>query len=278
MQIGYDCMDDVFPAQIAGMFYSANGQTLQNDITNLLNESQTQPLNTLKALIVPHACFSYSGKIAASAYKLLSNLNTRIKRVVVISPCHRYLLEGIAIPERAAFQTPIDMITIDHAALNKIKNLPFVVERNKAFHHEHGVEVQLPFLQAQLGQFELIPLLVGHITANAITAILDILLEADDTLLVISSDLSHFHDDTTAREFDKRTIDFILNYDDKHITTEEACGAVIIRGFLKHDREKKFRARLLACGNSSDSIGDKKSVVGYAAIAFEEREPRENGY
>jgi AmmeMemoRadiSam system protein B len=220
-----------------------------------------------KALIVPHAGYAYSGPIAASAYAPLDRLRGIVRRVVVLGPAHHVALAGLALPGAAAFDTPLGRIPVDAAAADLLQPLPMVATHPAAHAREHSIEVQLPFLQQALGTFQLVPLAVGRVAAEAVAEVLERLWGGLETLIVVSSDLSHYLPYDRARDLDRRTCadisDLALLADH-----EQACGATAVNGLLLAARHHRLRPHLLDLRNSGDTAGDRDHVVGYAAFAF----------
>ncbi len=261
-------MQSVRPPAVAGMFYPSSPQALRREVQAFLD--QTQPGKWLpKAIIAPHAGYIYSGPVAASAYALLQPVARNIRRVILLGPVHRVWVNGLALPGVDAFDTPLGRIPIDADAVRQLAVFPFV-ERNPAAHAlEHSLEVQLPFLQMVLGDFSLVPLVVGGATREQVAKVLETLWGGDETLIVVSSDLSHYLPYATARSTDQTTVDSILHLDNT-LSSEQACGAHPINGLLLACRRKGLHPHLLDLRNSGDTAGDKQRVVGYAALAFTE--------
>lgn len=261
----------VRPAAVAGMFYPADPRTLKEEIAACLGAAQTsRPAEgLLKALIVPHAGYVYSGATAGSAYALLAPYASRIRRVVLFGPCHRVAVRGLAAPTVSSFATPLGGIVLDRAALDSVADLPQVVQSDAAHAQEHSLEVQLPFLQAVLGEFQLVPFAVGQATGDEVAEVLDRLWGGDETLVVISSDLSHFHAYAEARRIDADTAAHILALEPL-TNFEQACGALPINGLLEVARRRGLRIERVAQCNSGDTAGDKSRVVGYASFALYE--------
>jgi hypothetical protein len=222
-----------------------------------------------KAIIVPHAGYIYSGPIAASAYALLAPLRERIKRVVLLGPCHRVPLRGLAATSADFFETPLGSIAIDHKALDQILSLPQVQLFDSTHAQEHSIEVQLPFLQEVLADFTLVPLVVGDAEAEDVDEVLELLWGGDETLIVISSDLSHYHDYNSARILDSRTSQAIEQLDGTSIQYGDACGRNPVIGLLLAARKRHLKVTTLDLRNSGDTAGDRSRVVGYGAWAFE---------
>jgi MEMO1 family protein len=264
-------MNAVRPSAVAGMFYPGDPAALRAQVNELLAAAHPgpHPGHRVKLLVVPHAGYIYSGPIAAAAYALLRNEHARIKRVVLLGPTHRVALRGVAIPTADGFATPLGAVRLDRQALNTLATLPGVVANNVAHAAEHSLEVQLPFLQAVLDRFTLVPLAVGHVDDAKLAAILDRVWGGDDTLIVVSSDLSHYHPYDEACQLDHTTVERILALA-PGLDHEQACGATPINAAITLARRAGLSPRLLAACNSGDTSGDRGRVVGYCAIAFEE--------
>jgi AmmeMemoRadiSam system protein B/AmmeMemoRadiSam system protein A len=256
------------PAAVAGLFYPDNPIELKHTLADLLaNAKAVRPTRAPKALIVPHAGFIYSGAVAASAYASLGDLRGRIRRVVLLGPTHRVYVRGLALPEAERFATPLGDVQLDREAMQQVSALPQVIRSEAAHQMEHSLEVQLPFLQQVLGDFKLLPLAVGEATAAEVAEVLECVWGGDETLIVISSDLSHFLPDATARRVDGGTVGAILALD-PHLNHEQACGATPVNGLLLSARRHGLHPVVLDVRNSSDTAGDPERVVGYAAFAF----------
>ncbi|MEW5892364.1 MAG: AmmeMemoRadiSam system protein B [Pseudomonadota bacterium] len=261
-------MKQVRPAAVAGMFYPADPASLAQEVRQLLAEAETLPLRP-KAIIAPHAGYVYSGPIAASAYSLLKPLRHVIRRVILLGPVHRVWVKGLALPNAESFETPLGRVPLDQEAIQAIRDLPQVEVNASAHALEHSLEVQLPFLQTVLDDFSLVPLAVGGATPQEVAEVLERLWGGEETLIVISSDLSHYLPYATAQLTDQDTVRHILQLDG-HLLGEQACGAHPLNGLLLLARRKGLRAQLLDLRNSGDTAGDKHQVVGYAAIALTE--------
>lgn len=266
-------MNTIRQPAVAGAFYHGHKQTLANDVNTLLEDAQSNYGDssiTPKAIIVPHAGYIYSGPVAASAYARLAAVRGVIKRVVLLGPVHRVAVQGLALPGVTAFATPLGEIQIDLDAVAEIEDMPQVVVSTAAHAPEHSLEVQLPFLQAVLGDFKLLPLAVGNATATEVAEVLDTLWGGPETLIVISSDLSHFHPYQTAQTIDAQTAQDILNLQNT-LSHEQACGGTPVNGLLLAARHHQLQPHLLDLRNSGDTAGDKDRVVGYASFAFTEK-------
>lgn len=262
-------MPSIRPAAVAGMFYPDNPAELKQTLAELLaSATPAARVPVPKALIVPHAGYVYSGPVAASAYGQLSELRGRIRRVVLLGPTHRVYVRGLALPEADRFATPLGEIALDREGMQRVAGLPQVIRSAAAHQMEHSLEVQLPFLQQVLGDFQLLPLAVGEATADEVAEVLEHAWGGDETLIVISSDLSHFLPDALARKVDGGTVDAILALN-SHINHEQACGATPVNGLLLAARRHGLHPVVLDVRNSSDTAGDPERVVGYAAFAFQ---------
>ncbi len=261
-------MPTIRPAAVAGTFYPDHPVVLRQALAELLSNARpAAPVPAPKALIVPHAGYVYSGAVAASAYARLAELRGRIRRVVLLGPAHRVYVRGLALPEAERFATPLGEVALDRAGMQRLAGLPQVSRSAAAHQMEHSLEVQLPFLQQVLGDFELLPLAVGEATAAEVAEVLEKVWGGDETLIVISSDLSHFLPDAQARQMDHGTVNAILALDPQ-LSHEQACGATPVNGLLLAARRHGLQPVALDVRNSSQTAGDPERVVGYAAFAF----------
>ena len=260
------------PAAVAGLFYAGAPGALTRDVDDALAQARHASLPAPKALIVPHAGYVYSGQVAARAYGRLRTGAASIRRVVILGPCHRVAVRGVAVPTTRAFSTPLGDVPVDTAALAQIASLPQVVRSDAAHAREHSIEVQLPFLQRTLGEFSIVPLAVGDASPGDVAEVLDVLWGGPETLVVISSDLSHYHDYESARKRDAATVRSILRFD-ATIDHEQACGATPIAGLMAQAKRRGLVPELVDACNSGDTAGDRQRVVGYAAFAFIEPKP-----
>lgn len=260
------------PAAVAGTFYAGEQIALARELLGLLDETRDAPLvpGFPKVLVVPHAGYIYSGHVAAQAYALLRPAMGIVKRVVLLGPCHRVAVRGLALPEAAAFETPLGRVEIDTAAVEALKGLPQVVVNAATHAHEHSLEVQVPFLQQVLKGFKLVPLVVGQASHGEVAAVLDRLWGGPETLIVISSDLSHYHPYDTARAIDRKTVQAVMGFrtDIDHV---QACGATPLVGLLETAKRRGMTPELLDARNSGDTAGGRDRVVGYASFAFWDR-------
>ncbi len=258
------------PSAVAGLFYPARATELEN----LLSEQfESLPQNRHyhpKALIVPHAGYVYSGKVAAKAYQSLRHHAENIRRVVMIGPSHRVTFRGVAISSADYFATPLGSIALDKAGIARLADIDGVQFLDTAHENEHSLEVQLPFLQFVLDQFSILPIVTGDASPELVAEVIASAVDgADDTLIVISSDLSHYLDYESARRIDQFTTQAIISLDKHDIDPYRACGCVGIRGFLAYARQQQLHGKVLSLCNSGDTAGKKDSVVGYGAYLFE---------
>ena len=252
------------------MFYPGHPATLAREVDEMLSTAehgQVTPGPLPKAVIVPHAGYVYSGPVAASAYARLKPGRGVISRVVLLGPVHRVPVRGLALPGVDCFRTPLGTLSLDAEAVTKIRRLRQVVESSAAHAMEHSLEVQLPFLQEVLGNFTLVPLAVGDASPEEVAEVLEALWGGTETLIVVSSDLSHYLPYATARQVDQETARLILDLS-TDIRHDQACGGTPVNGLLLAARRHGLEPKLLDLRNSGDTAGDKSRVVGYAAFAF----------
>ncbi|UYM17368.1 AmmeMemoRadiSam system protein B [Endozoicomonas euniceicola] len=252
---------------VAGTFYPDDPAILQKIVSNMLQETEQRDLSP-KALIVPHAGYIYSGPVAASAYQLLEPFHDNINRVVLLGPSHQVAFEGLALPDADHFMTPLGSIHLDRPAMAALSRFSQVQTLSQAHAREHSLEVQLPFLQTCLESFSLVPLVVGNASALVVAEVIDFLWGKEDTLIVISSDLSHYHSYEEAQRRDNLTVKAI-----EQLTTDltggQACGCCPINGMLKVAQRRGMEVQTLDVRNSGDTAGDKQRVVGYGAFAIQ---------
>jgi MEMO1 family protein len=261
-------MASVRPAAVAGMFYPGDARTLNADVDELLGgvEALAPRLGFPKVLVVPHAGYIYSGPVAARAYDELAPARGIVRRVVLLGPVHRVPVRGLAMPGADFFDTPLGRIPIEKPDLS---GLPQVVKSDPAHAMEHSLEVQLPFLQKVLGQFSLVPFAVGMASVQDVALVIERLWGGPETVIVISTDMSHFHTYGEARQIDGATIERIARFA-TDLDHEEACGATPLNGLLSLAKSKNLSIKLLAANNSGDTAGGKDRVVGYSAFALHE--------
>jgi AmmeMemoRadiSam system protein B len=264
-------MMDIRPAAVAGTFYPADAAVLTGTVDRLLAASPPRADGAAapKALIVPHAGYIYSGPVAAFAYARLRPFADAIRRVVLLGPAHRVPIRGLALPNVQRFATPLGDVEIDAEATAALRRLPQISDSALAHADEHSLEVQLPFLQRVLGDFKLTPLVVGDASGEMIAEVLDLLWGGAETLIVVSSDLSHYHAYGEAQAIDRETVELILARE-PILDHDQACGATPINGLLLAARRRELSPALLDLRNSGDTAGDRRRVVGYAAFGFSE--------
>jgi AmmeMemoRadiSam system protein B len=259
----------VRPPAVAGTFYPARPDALCEALRHAVAGAQPAPdgAPVPEALIVPHAGYIYSGPIAASAYLRLVPARSAIRRVVLLGPSHRVPLQGMAVPSSSAFATPLGLVPVDDGARRTALSLPAVTVQDLPHAAEHSLEVQLPFLQSVLGSFEVLPVTVGRGRPDEVADVLDALWGGPETVLVVSTDLSHYHPYEEARELDRRTASAIVAADAQAIGDVDACGSHALRGLLTAVRRRRLRVEQIDLRSSGDTAGDHDRVVGYGAFA-----------
>jgi len=263
-------MPSVRPAAIAGTFYPGQPEVLARNVEAMLAAAMPASAKPVpKAIIAPHAGHIYSGPIAASIYAQIAPAHARIKRVVLLGPTHRVAIHGIALPGVEAFVTPLGAVAIDVVAVKKLLALPFVGNSAEAHRQEHSLEVHLPFLQKVIDEFTLVPLAVGRATAQQVATVIDLLWGGDETLIVVSSDMSHYLPYAEARAADDTTAQAILELR-TDINHDQACGATPVTGLNLLAQRRGLQPRLIDLRNSGDTAGDKSRVVGYGSFAYYE--------
>ncbi len=263
-------MNKVRKPAVAGAFYPADARELKKELEEYFSLTQTS-LNFPKAIIAPHAGTIYSGPIAASAYACLKKMKDFVHRVILLGPAHQVGFEGIAVPSVDFFETPLGKIPLDRRAIEEISLLPQVIEFDEAHAEEHSLEVQLPFLQMSLGDFQLIPLVVGWTEPELVAEVLEKLWGGKETLIIVSSDLSHYLSYGNAQKTDEETARQIETLDWQNLADQKACGFFPVRGLLLEAQKKALEVKVLDLRNSGDTAGDKKRVVGYGAFHFYEK-------
>lgn len=252
---------------VAGMFYPKDPAELHAMVTGYLSDAKPGPVP--KALIAPHAGYIYSGPIAATAYKRLAAARDIIHRVVLLGPSHRVPFRGLATSSADTYRTPLGDVPVDRAALDEIRTLPQVLNIDEAHAMEHSLEVHLPFLQEVLGEFTVVPLVVGDASADEVSQVLECLWGGPETLVVISSDLSHYHSYDTAQQMDTATSLAIECLEPDNITYDGACGRIPVCGLLRSAQTHGLKAETIDLRNSGDTAGPRNQVVGYGAYVFQ---------
>lgn len=254
-------------AAVAGTFYPDDAGALEATVRRMLAEAGPATTGHPKALIAPHAGYVYSGGIAASAYRQLESAHNRIRRVVLLGPAHRVYLQGMAVPSVEVFTTPCGEVHLDMDAIKRVLELPHTTVSDEAHAPEHCLEVHLPFLQAVLDDFLLVPIVVGTCAPEHVAAVLEALWGAEETLIVVSSDLSHYHPYADACKIDAQTSAAIVARSTR-LTGEQACGAYAINGLMLAARTHDLSVSMLDVRNSGDTGGGQGEVVGYGAYAL----------
>lgn len=250
---------------VAGTFYDAGAVRLRQHIDELFAGLPAVSTSPPRGLIAPHAGYIYSGQTAAAAYRSLESVQGGVERVALLGPAHRVYLEGMAVPSVDAFATPLGQIPLDRRAIDRIAGLPGIVVSDEAHRQEHSLEVQLPFLQSVLDDFLLVPVVVGHCPPPLVAAVIDALWSMPGTLLVASTDLSHFHSYADANRLDSLTCERILARDST-LKGEDACGAAVLNGLMCSKTMQGLELTLLDRCNSGDTAGTRDRVVGYGAF------------
>ena len=258
-------MPTIRPTAVAGMFYPDDRDELHEMVTGFLHQVAPSNDPAPKAIIAPHAGYIYSGPIAASAYARLAPVHDTIRRVVLLGPSHRVGFLGIAASSADYFHTPLGDVALDHELLEQVTALPSVQQFDQAHQMEHSLEVHLPFLQEVLGKFTLLPLVVGDASPEEVAEVLRTVWGGEETLIVVSSDLSHYHDYDTARSMDRNTSNAIEQLNPESISAGDACGRTPLSGLLLVAREKHLKTSTIDLRNSGDTAGPRDQVVGYGA-------------
>ena len=252
---------------VAGQFYSGNAEELSTTVATLLDEAQQKDTPAPKALIVPHAGYRYSGPVAASAYARLQPYRSQYRRVILLGPAHRTPVRGLALSSADVYRMPMGDVPLDQTAIADL-DIPGVQIFDAAHQDEHSLEVHLPFLQTVLGDFSVVPIVVGDASKELVSRVLDELWGGSETLIVISSDLSHYLKYDEARAIDAVTCQAIESFDAGQINHDMACGATPVAGLLIAAQQRGMKVTTLDLRNSADTAGDAALVVGYGAWMF----------
>lgn len=259
------------PAVVAGAFYPRNATELDTEVRNHLAAVGNVTGSVPKAIIAPHAGYIYSGPVAASVYALVAKGRGRITRVVLLGPSHRVPFAGLALSSVEAYATPLGTVPIDVATVDRLGKIPGVRVYDVAHSQEHSLEVHLPFLQVVIGDFQLVPIVVGDASAELVASVLNTVWGGIETLVVVSSDLSHYLDYESCRQLDRKTTTAIEALALEPLDHDQACGRVPIAGLLEVARQRKLQVKTVDLRNSGDTAGSYDRVVGYGAWVFEER-------
>jgi hypothetical protein len=251
---------------VAGSFYPADSNRLEEVVEAHLRAQSCDAGDVPKAIIAPHAGYPYSGPIAGSVYSLFRHRAGEIRTVVLVGPAHRVAIRGLAAPGCDEFETPLGRVPVDRRAVEALKQQNLISIDDRVHRDEHGLEVHLPFLQTILDEFSIVPLVVGDADAGKVKAVLDAQWGGPETLMVVSSDLSHYYPYDQARTLDGKTAEAIEKLAPEDIAAEQACGRTAIQGLLLCARERNLVARTLDLRNSGDTAGTRDQVVGYGAF------------
>ena len=261
-------MSGIRTPAVAGLFYPADAEEVGTQVRRFISESSAAHTPPPKALIAPHAGYIYSGPIAGSAYAQLEQVADRISRVVILAPAHRIAFQGLALSSADFFRTPLGDIEVDRGAIQSISDLPQVHLFDQAFDNEHSIEVHLPFLQETLPSFRILPILVSEASPGEIDEVLEHLWGGDETLILVSSDLSHYLDYESAKKMDTEASRAIEALRPEDLSYHHACGRTPVSGLLLAARRHRLTATTLDQRNSGDTAGPRNQVVGYGAYAF----------
>ena len=260
----------VRPAAVSGAFYPAEpallAETIRRSFGGAVRPAPGAPVP--RALVVPHAGYAYSGPVAASAYARVAPARGSIRRVVLLGPSHRVFLRGLALSSADAWATPLGLVPVDHSAADDLTPLRFVAVDDRPHGPEHSLEVQVPFLQTVLDEIALVPVLVGDATTEEVAAALEVLWGGPETLVVVSTDLSHYHRHAEAEALDARTAAAVVARRPEAIDDRDACGARALRGLLRVADELHLTVEEIDRRTSGDTAGDKEKVVGYGSFAL----------
>jgi AmmeMemoRadiSam system protein B len=265
---GVTSAGQVRPPAVAGRFYPAQAEALEAEVGCLLTEAETASVAFPKAVIAPHAGYLFSGPIAGTAFSTWTNSGRRVERVVLIGPSHYLSFPGICVSSAHAFGVPRGPVTVARDAVDLLTRHGLTRVNDAAHAPEHALEVELPFLQAQLLDFQIIPLLVGQTAGEQVAEVLNAVWGGDETVVVVSSDLSHYLDYAHARQVDGETRVAIEELNPEPIDEAHACGSKVIQGLLLVAKHRQLDVSTLDLRNSGDTAGPRDQVVGYGAWAF----------
>ena len=271
-------MGSVRQAAVAGAFYSGDPRQLEADIKGYLAEAGPATGPAPKAIIAPHAGYVYSAPVAAKAYATIAAAADSIKRVILLGPCHRVAVSGLAASAAGAFATPLGEVPLDKAAIDKALSLPQVTIFEDTHAREHSLEVHLPFLQLLVGDFSLVPLVVGEASPGQTAEVLELLWGGPETLIVVSTDLSHYLDYDAARRMDAVTCRAIEQLEPDKIGRDQACGRQPVSGLLALAKRRGMNISTLDLRNSGDTAGARDRVVGYGSWALFEKSANKDAF
>jgi MEMO1 family protein len=263
-------MTDLRPPVVAGMFYPAEASRLRQEIDGYMDAATIPNLVQVRAVIVPHAGYIYSGPVAAHAYQLLAEQKSRPHRILLLGPSHRSWFRGVAIADVDGFQTPLGVQPVDRAYARALAEQEPVFSAMTSPHTpEHCLEVQIPFIQTVLESIPIVPMLFGEADPIQVGEILRQRLTSEE-LIIVSSDLSHYHTNKRAHTLDRGFIDAVLAGDMESVASGEACGQSPILSLMVIAKAHNWQPHLLDYRTSGDLSGDYGQVVGYAAVAYTE--------
>jgi len=263
-------MSRVRAPAVAGLFYPQDEAELRRLVTGYIDAcSRPGPVRKPKALIVPHAGYLYSGAVAGCAYRVLRDSGASIRHVVLLGPSHRVPMRGLAVTSLDYFSTPLGPVPIDGSGRQRLRELGLVGISDAPHAAEHSLEVQLPFLQIVLGEFDLLPIATGHVPRGLVARTLEAAWNGPETLIVVSTDLSHYHTSAEARKLDAESTRSILERRGD-LTDEQACGARGVNGLIQIAQRRGLVVEMLDQRNSGDTAGDRSRVVGYGSYAVYE--------
>jgi hypothetical protein len=266
--LSQDARSQARPPAVAGLFYPGAREQLKACVDTLLAEARSQPRSGCRGVIAPHAGYIYSGPVAAEAFAAVRNHKGRVRRAIIVGPAHYASCEGVVAPPQPVFATPLGEVAVDTAAIRSLAGERLVTVDAKPHAPEHALEVELPFMQRIFGPLPIVPLVFGHTNAAVVAGVLERVWD-DTTLLVVSSDLSHYESYESARRRDARTAAAIEQCDEASIGPYEACGHLAVRGALIVAKRRGLTVRRVDLRNSGDTAGDRRSVVGYGAWCFD---------
>jgi len=259
--------DSVRPAAVAGRFYPGREATLRQTVRSLLDSASPSSTAPPRAVIAPHAGYVYSGPIAASAFSTVASVRDRARRILLLGPSHFVPVRGLALSRARAFSTPLGEVAVDVDACASAAEHPAVGWMDAAHAREHSLEVELPFLQEALDEVTLVPVVVGEARPSDVAEVIGELW-TDETLVVVSTDLSHFLPYEEAVRTDSTTAENVERCDFERIGPAEACGCRSLAGLLFLARERGLTVERLDVRNSGDTAGERGRVVGYGAFSI----------
>ena len=262
-------MPAIRPTAVAGSFYSADAAELRSEIDDLLGSTVSVAIAPIpKALIAPHAGYIYSGPIAATGYRRLAPARERITRVVILGPSHFVGFDGLAADSAGGWRTPLGIVPIDRPMVERLIKAKLIGVLDTAHAQEHSLEVHLPFLQVALDEFALVPIVAVDAPPQAVVALLDAVWAGPETLIVVSTDLSHYLDYRSCQATDRQTAAAIECLDSSGLGPQSACGRVPVRGLLAAAKRRGMSIVRLDLRNSGDTAGPRDRVVGYGSWAL----------